>query len=821
MQTISPSAPGSISILLVDVDTKNLQTLETTLDSPEYILVKAQSADEALMALVHGEFAAIVLDVQLPGLSGIELARLIKQREITRYIPILFLTAHYREEEDMLMAYGAGAVDYLTKPYNPAVLRSKIDVFVELFRKNRALAEANTALEAEISERKNADERFRVVVESAPNAMLVIKTNGVISLVNSQAEKLFGYTRRELLGKSMRQLISSRTWSFDPNAKNAGLTQPASLSPETAIRKNGYELPVEITLNFIESGQEKLLLVSLLDITQRLLAEKALLTANAQLEAKNQELQLKDEERSRRVRAEAAQAEAEAARERLSILAEASSVLACTFDPTETFKIVVQLVVERMADYCAIDIRDENGPPQIIASAHNRKVDENGTSLDEIKSEYPSQQSCIIAPLKARGRRLGTVKLLRDMDHPFSGAEGAMVEELAERAGLALDNARLYAATQTAREVAEAANAAKDRFLAMLSHELRTPLSPVLHAVTLLEEEECSPPVKETLCIIRQNIQLEARLIDDLLDIARIRNGKLQLQQSDTDAHELLHRALKICDTDIVAKHLNLKIDLKAHHSAIYADPARVQQIFWNIIANAVKFTPENGDLHISSKNNEQDNMIYVEIQDSGVGLEQNQLEVIFNAFEQIQSERSRGLGLGLSICKALTALHGGTIIALSDGAGSGTLFQIKLPLLQEHHRDVVRILPKAKSGHTRPLKLLVVEDHKDTAATLCRLLIRRGYEVRSADCVEAAKRVAEEFAFDVVVSDIGLPDGTGVELFEYFKAQSRERPIHGIALSGYGMEQDLERSKSAGFVEHLTKPVNFAVLENILISLS
>lgn len=803
-----PSTPAhdKVSILLVDDDSKNLVALETTLDSQDYELVKAHSGDEALMALIHGEFAAIVLDVQLPGLSGIELARLIKQRKKTQHIPILFLTAHYREEEDMVLGYGVGAVDYLTKPYNPAVLRSKIGVFVDLFRKTRALAEMNTAMELEIAERKDAEERFRVVVESAPNAMLVITSEGIISLVNSQAENLFDSNRDELMGKPMAQLIPSREWRFDPVV---GLPPLIPAQPlEFALQNDGSRIPVEITLNAIESAQGKRLLVSLLDITQRQIAEKALLAANAELEAKNRELQVKDEERMRRVKAEAAQAEAEAARERLSILAEASSILAGSFDPTETLKTVVQLVVDRMADYCAVHINDENGTSQIIASSENQ--------------EQTAQQSCIVAPLKARGRRLGTMKLLRSPSHPFNGAEGALLEELAERAGLALDNARLYAATQSAREAAEAANAAKDRFLAMLSHELRTPLSPVLHAVTLLEEDgECPSSMKETLDIIRQNIQLEARLIDDLLDIARIRNGKLQLHQSDTDVHDLLKRAIKICEPDITIKRLNLKVDLKATHSSIHADPARIQQIFWNIIANAVKFTPENGDIHISTANDENRGSIHLEIKDSGVGLEGDQAEKIFNAFEQVQSDRSRGLGLGLAICKALTALHGGDITAFSEGKGHGTCFQITLSVLKEAHLATAETISEPRRQSSRPLKLLVVEDHKDTAETLCRLLVRHGYEVRSADCVKEAKRVAEEYMFDVVVSDIGLPDGTGVELFEYLKVQSGERNIQGIALSGYGMEQDLDRSKSAGFVEHLTKPVNFAILEKILNNLS
>src|SRR5215208_6123978 len=193
-------------VLVVDDDSKNLLALESVLDGASYRLIKAQTGGEALLALMDGDFAAIVLDVQMPDMSGIELARMIKERKRTQHIPIIFLTAHYREDEHAVLGYDAGAVDYLTKPINPAVLRSKVNVFVDLFRKTKALAEMNRTMEAEIIERKTAEERFRVVVEAAPSAMTVFRSDGSIVLVNSEAEQLFGFTRAELLQKSIGEL---------------------------------------------------------------------------------------------------------------------------------------------------------------------------------------------------------------------------------------------------------------------------------------------------------------------------------------------------------------------------------------------------------------------------------------------------------------------------------------------------------------------------------------------------------------------------------------------------------------------------------------
>jgi signal transduction histidine kinase len=556
-EPVSAPAQAPVTILLVDDDSNNLLALESILESPDYRFVRAQTSDEALLALMQGDYAAIVLDVHMPDLSGIELARLIKQRRRTQSIPILFLTAHYRENEHAVLAYDVGAVDYLTKPVHPSVLRSKVGVFVDLFRKTRALATMNDTLEAEIAERKRA--------------------------------------------------------------------------------------------------------------------EAALRSANAELEAKNAALEREAEERMLRLKAEAARAEA------------------------------------------------------------------------------------------------------------------------------------------------EAANAAKDRFLAMLSHELRTPLSPVLHTVALLEEEAAqSPELGESLELIRRNVQLEARLIDDLLDLARIRNGKLKLQVEPTEVHDVLRRALEICEPSIAARKLNVEAHFDASTTTLQADPARLQQIFWNLISNAVKFTPEGGAITVTTANTV-DGMVRIEFSDTGTGIEPEKLEHVFDAFEQGTPRGSGGLGLGLAICKALAEFHGGTISVRSGGVGQGATFSVHLPVAEIGETTAVPDESADASMPAVPLRLLVVEDHHDTAATLCRLLVRRGYVVEVAHSCAAALEKARKFSFDVLVTDIGLPDGNGVDLFQRLKARSDRADILGVALSGFGMEEDLARSQAAGFAEHLTKPVDFSLLDRCL----
>src|SRR5580704_5669801 len=233
---------------------------------------------------------------------------------------------------------------------------------------------------------------------------------------------------------------------------------------------------------------------------------------------------------------------------------------------------------------------------------------------------------------------------------------------------------------QAARAEAEAANKAKDRFIAMLSHELRTPLTPILFASSILGQDPTVPDrIREELKIITRNVELEARLIDDLLDVTRISQGKLNLAFETTDAHELLHSALRICERDISAKNLTVQLELKAGEHRIRADAARLQQIFWNLIQNAVKFTPQNGQI-MARSNNPQSTWFRLEIVDSGIGINSEALSRIFDPFEQAGGAGFGGLGLGLTISKAIVDLHGGRIYASSAGTDHGAMFAIELP---------------------------------------------------------------------------------------------------------------------------------------------
>jgi PAS domain S-box-containing protein len=373
-----------------------------------------------------------------------------------------------------------------------------------------------------------------------------------------------------------------------------------------------------------------------------------------------------------------------------------------------------------------------------------------------------------------------------------------------------------------AKEQVERASRTKDEFLAALSHELRTPLTPVLMTAEMLRDDGRLPrDARDALAMMKRNIELEARLIDDLLDLTRITHGKLALRMEPCDAHSLLSLALEMVRSEARAKRLVIEVDLRAKEGCIMGDPARLQQVFWNLLKNAVKFTPDSGRVTVRSEQSE--GKFTLEIADTGIGIAPEAIEKIFLPFEQaaeVQREpRFGGLGLGLAISKAILDQHGAEIEVKSGGPELGATFRVALPVTEAAVAKPAEIVPRGRNtaltpeveGARSPLRVLLVEDHEATINVLRRLLTRAGHHVTSATTVAAAMKAAERARFDVVISDLGLPDGTGFELMEDLRSTYS---LRGIALSGYGMEEDVQRARDAGFAAHLIKPVDFDRLQ-------
>jgi PAS domain S-box-containing protein len=384
---------------------------------------------------------------------------------------------------------------------------------------------------------------------------------------------------------------------------------------------------------------------------------------------------------------------------------------------------------------------------------------------------------------------------------------GIVFNDITARKSLERQREMLLTQEERLRKEAEAAVRAKDHFLAALSHELRTPLSPVVLTVAAMQRDpELPPKYRNSLAMIRRNVDLETRLIDDLLDVSRVTSGKMPLHMQSTHVHAILAQALQTCANETSAKKLNLQVDLQAENDLVNADPARLQQTFWNLLSNAAKFTPAGGDIFIRTENRA--GFVCLEVRDTGMGIEPQLLPKLFDAFEQGDSQITQqfgGLGLGLAICKAIVDLHGGSLLAESGGPGSGATFTVELPAVFGPEQADLEEPASDDNKGAEGVRVLLVEDHSDTREVLVGLLEASNYVVRAAGNVAAALQIAGRERFDVVVSDLGLPDGTGYELMEQLRGQG----IKGIALSGYGMDQDYQRSREAGFLDHVVKPVD------------
>lgn len=581
---------------------------------------------------------------------------------------------------------------------------------------------------------------------------------------------------------------------------------------------------------------------------------RAKVSAFVDLFQKTEMVKRQAEEHALLLQAQAAREAAEAEKERMAFLAQASNVLAGSLEYQQTFENLARLIVPRLGEFCIVDRLDDEGGLVQVAVAHLEQSKEDllrqipypkvGDTLhgafrvfqtgspfvcnkvDEavLSDLVPERDRAFIRslgatsfaaiPLTARGRVIGSITMVHTVEGAtYEQDDLWLADELAHKAAISLDNVELYNQANRAREEAESASLAKDHFLAMLSHELRTPLTPVItHLVKLQKDETLPERMRHPLDVIRRNVELEARLIDDLLDLTRVGKGKIHLETSVVNVEHLLQNALDICRGDVEAKGLDLKIGFEAKEHYVKGDPARLQQVFWNVVKNAVKFT-ESGGLEVSTRNSGGDE-IEIVVHDTGIGIDPKLLSRVFQPFEQAERGKKGGLGLGLAISRSLVDLHGGKISMSSEGKGRGTTVIISLPTVEERP-DGTEAKESQGPEDARRLRILLLEDHVDTNESLTLLLEMQGHAVTQAFDVTTALGHAETGDFDLLLSDLGLPDGTPEAVM---KAVALRNETPGIALTGFGMDKDVERTRSYGFKYHLVKPVDVGRLEEILL---
>jgi PAS domain S-box-containing protein len=1101
----------AVNILLVDDEARNLDVLESILDSPGYCLIRAQTPQEALMALLDGEFAAIVLDIQMPVTNGLELAQLIKQRKRTQHIPIIFLTAFFQEDKDVLHGYEVGAVDYLTKPVDPQILRSKIAVFVDLFRKTRELLALNLAMALEITQRKLAEEALRqskselenrvqervaayaellfqketqtrlfdATLSSITDLAYTFDRQGNWIYANKPLLELWGKTLPEITGKSslelgyspelaerlraqvaeviatrkpvrgetfytdakgvedyheyifspvfaadgsvsavcgttrltterkrteavaecqrrVLQLIAEdapleqvldglvRTGELEAPGKVAGAVMlldldgvhlrvgaapslpkdfvkacngiPAGEGPGSCISTTspprpvyamniaGDPLWVRLKEYALAHGLRACWSIPILSRKGGLLGvlavyhsephqpsdkdlktiEMASRTAAIAIERKQSDAVLRESERrySQLVSSLPAAVYTTDAQGRVTLYNEAAVLLwgrrleagTDLWDgsfrlyradgtplPAEESPMAVTLNEGRPVRGQEIVIERADGTlrnvlpyPDPIRDASGKVVGAVNLLLDITESKRAEEASRRLAAIvesskdaiistdlcgiistwnrgaerlfgfraeEVVGRSVSLLMPPKDWKEEPSIVDRVRRDEWVEHyetvrrrkdgrivdvsltvspirnAGDQVIGASKIVRDITAQKQAErelerahqeavSASRAKDDFLAALSHELRTPLNPVLLLASEAAEDSRLPAeIRSQFATIRLNVELEARLIDDLLDLTHIHHGKLSLNLEVVDIHALLRKAFETVRSEFQQKNIVLIMELAAERSQVTGDGVRLQQIIWNIFKNAVKFTPPSGQVRVNTQNHPETSELVTTISDTGMGMTRNELARAFEAFAQGDhgevggSRRFGGLGLGLAISRRLVEAHGGRIRASSKGRDQGSSFTITLPSTLAAPVPTPAVLPSGKRIDRAKvcdgLKILLVEDHAPTRTVLAQLLTRRRYHVKSAASLAEARALSVEEDFRLLISDIGLPDGDGLELMKELRV--RHHGLQGIALTGFGMEQDLARSVEAGFAFHLIKPVSVESLEAAL----
>ena len=553
-----------------------------------------------------------------------------------------------------------------------------------------------------------------------------------------------------------------------------------------------------------------------------------------------------------------ARSSAEAARRHVELLAVAGGELARSLEPKQTLEAIARTMVPALADWCRIDIVDGDGILQRGISYHSdpeksrigselvqrlRAAPETPGSMgwavatgqsrlchfdpplqfDSIRDrdllEFAraiAMRAYFVVPLVARGRTLGALAALQaESGRGFDADSCALIVELAQRAALALDNARLYAEAETALQQAKSANQAKDQFLAMLGHELRNPLAPISMALHLMDLRQDEDHAKER-GIIRRQVQHMARLIDDLHDVSRISSGKLSLRFERTELGAIVDKALEIVRPLTESRSGAIDVDVPPGPVHVWGDPVRLAQALSNLLTNANKFTPANG--RIALRVVESGPFVDVTVADAGSGIAPELLPHVFDAFVQGQQPADRasgGLGVGLSIVRSLIEMHGGSVTASSDGIGRGSTFTLRLPVLQQATQPSESM--ERQWGTPAAARILVVDDNVDAAETLAAVLRARGHEVRTAFDAPSAIECVGEFAPDIAVLDIGLPKTDGYELARRLKADPRVAQLRLVALTGYGQAHDRERGVAAGFDEYLVKPLEPGALDVIV----
>ena len=714
-------AEEPINILMVDDSPPNLLALESILRAPDRNLIQASSGAEALRYLLQNDVAVILMDVFMPEMDGLETAALVRGRDKSRDIPIIFLTADSSGGSLLSRGYSLGAVDYIVKPVEPDILRSKVAVFVELFRKTQEVKR-----QAELLREKNLE------LENANLARLKM-------LIDLGQELSAEHDPTRVLQKfcvSGRRIVEAQTAAAGVIDRRGKLSNYYCASGEDEKHDNG--IPA---------------------IAQR---------AIRKLIQERRPLRLTDSDPP---------------------LNEASS--------------------------SSEDVHSFLGAPIFSGAGVSGWV----CLVNKLNADYFSEADERLAATLATQLAIAyeNARLYTEAQNHAA----ALRAEVAERKQAEEERAQLLIREQAARAEAEGANRAKDQFLATLSHELRTPLSAILGWSQLVRtgklEESQMARAFET---IERNARSQSQLIDDLLDVSRIITGKLQIEFRPVDVSTVIEAAMDSVRPVYETKGVAFEVTGSGGPYPVRGDANRLQQIFWNLLNNAVKFTPAGGKVTVKVKRRASD--VQVTILDTGIGIDSKFVPFIFERFRQADGSTTRahgGLGLGLAIVRHLIELHKGDVKVESPGQGKGSTFTVTLPLAVSPAKTAGDMIFSDSDGKKVSLdyskllegmRILVVDDEADSRDLLSAILTRCGSEVRCTESVAEAIEAFKAWHPDVLVTDIGMPIEDGYSLLKKVRKlrSKRAKQIPAVALTAYATMEDRARAISAGFQMHLAKPI-------------
>jgi signal transduction histidine kinase len=660
-------------------------------------LVMVNSGAEALKQLLEHEFAVILLDVNMPDIDGIETAELIRQHKKTQHTPIIFVTA-YADEMQTARGYQLGAVDYILSPIVPEILRSKVKVFVELYKAQKRAQEAGRAE----ADREAAQEAKR---------------------------------RSEFLAFASREL-------------------GASLELEDSMQR-------------------------LLELTVPAVADAAL----------------------------------------LCIAVEGEQILLSRDGGTRQTRNLPSLHALPIA------LREAIG----LANSEGREIDLPIWGDASAWPDWPrGLRSARVLPVRAGEHTFGVLLLGTRRALPvYSAADQAMLSELAGRAGMALENARLYwslkqeiAKTREAEEKLLEAAKRKDEFLAMLSHELRNPLAPIRNAVELVRRiAPADPRLAWARDVVDRQVTHMAQLVDDLLDVSRITQGKITLRRDSLELGKVVSHAIETARPLIEARGHTLELALPAKPVWMIGDFARLAQVLANLLNNAAKYTPEGGSIELAAESAEGE--VVVRVRDNGIGIDGELLPHVFELFAQGERSLDRslgGLGVGLTVVQRLVELHQGRVEVLSEGAGKGAEFRLVLPCISEvPETETTQESPAEIRSVRKGMRVLVVDDNTDAAESIAVLLRLEGHEVKTVSDGASAIACSQVFAPSAVLLDIGLPGMSGYDVARRLRELPATRDAVFIALTGYGQREDRTAAAQAGFQHHFIKPADPRAIHEVI----